>query len=266
MTVKKKQLQEFLKTRIPRKIPGKIRRAAIRHTTVSSSIWVGIIMIAISIPLIYFMSPLEMQQDVQLDVARPLVVTGKITRIEKTNMSKGSRGNKLLIYRYFFAFKHRDQDYTGFCYLPGKKMNSGQIVKIEFIENNPAVNRITGCNAAPFGYSSLVVGILPLLGLVFIIYGLVKRAAIIKLLANGISTCGLVTAVKATSTRINNRRRYKVMVNFQYNGDYFTATVNAYGVDAFMAQQKLSHHDRVNLLFDRNNPQKVIMIEKVVVD
>ncbi|MCP3967921.1 MAG: hypothetical protein GY750_19405 [Lentisphaerae bacterium] len=266
MSVTREQLQEFLETRIPRVVPRKIRRAAIRHTTVSSSIFLGTIFIIISIPLIYFMAPNELQQDLQLDITKPIVVTGKITHIEKTNMSKGSRDTKLLIYRYFFNFKHKNQAYSGFCYLPGKKMNTGQIVQIEFIESNPAINRISGCNAAPFGYSSLVFGILPLLGLVFIIYGLIKRTAIMRLLIHGISTCGLVTGVRATSTRINNRRRYKVSVNFEYNRKHHKAVVNAYGVDAFMAQQKMTRHDRVNLLFDRNNPQKVIMIEKVVVE
>lgn len=136
---------------------------------------------------------------------------GTITDIRDTNVSI----NKERVLGYKYTFSHDNEDYSGESFMTRKRLNEGNNVKIIFHPDNPHISKISGTNLNIGGYASLFVLIFPLVGLTLAFFGYKSGSKQLSMLKSGIITHALVSDVKKTNVTVNNRRVFKVKMEYQ---------------------------------------------------
>jgi hypothetical protein len=140
-----------------------------------------------------------------------ITVEGKVTNSSKT----GASVNEIPVYEVHYTFGNGDADaYNGISYSTGRALQSGETVSIEYPEGKPRYSRIKGMRRQLFGPVILFVLIFPVIGLVFIFYGMKKSLQAIRLLQYGRLAKGTLISKVPTRTSINNQIVYNVMFRF----------------------------------------------------
>jgi len=141
---------------------------------------------------------------------------GTITANQKTHFSEGGskHSNGTPIYRHDYTFTVAGTTYSNASYATGYTYAPGTRVSIEYPQGNPAVSRVNGMHRTPFGPSVLMVLLFPLVGLGFLIPGLILGWKGDRLLANGKVAFGTFKSKEATKTEINHQTVYKLTFEF----------------------------------------------------
>lgn len=188
---------------------------------------------------------------------------GVVTGIESTGLSgpsssrnRGSRGTS--IYRYFYTYRTPDNiEYTGVSYITGRTAKENEQVQVEYRGDKPAISRIEGMRRDIFEWYLGFFFILPLIGVIFIVVGLTQGARAVRLLTYGQPGLAVLASKTPTSTRINNRRVYKFI--FQFNdpsGRQFEAVAKTHKPE----QMELDDQARAAILYNPSRPSDAVVL------
>ncbi len=138
---------------------------------------------------------------------------GTISDVQSTSASV----NDTPVYANHFIFRveQEEVEYRGVSYTTGQQYSVGQSVPVEYLGSSPNTARIQDTRGGMFDWWVLcLVGIFPVVGLVFIIVGIGSGLKGNQLLAQGKITRGQLISKEPTNTRINNRTVYKLTFEF----------------------------------------------------
>ena len=191
--------------------------------------------------------------------------SGTVTRSNKTGGSVGgskhSKGTPIYANHYTFdAGDTRypagvERVYEGVSYATGRHYTKGHKVKVEFPKGRPEHSRIVGMRAAMWPALAVLVVIFPAVGLIFIAGILPRRRKAARLLAHGELTTGVLMSKKATSTRINEQRVYKLTFEFTVAGQTYEVAAKTHETE------KLEDDNEEPLLYDPFNPANAVMLD-----
>jgi hypothetical protein len=259
MNLSKEQLQGFLDERTPRFIPRPVKRMALR-TSAARGLWlIGTIFLLISLPMLYFLFPRNLHKQIIFDLGgKTMSVSGKVTRVEKTSMSEGKGSSKRRIYRLYFNYKVKQKSYENKSYSTSRNYHTGQKVTVNYLPDSPAVSSVSGCRMDPFGYLSLFFMAFPILGTIFVLVSIRSRMRILNLLRNGVPASGIITDITATKVRVNNQQQHKITISYEGDYKHVNAVFKAYGNTVSLAKEKMLSNEKVPLLYDQGNPERIL--------
>lgn len=140
---------------------------------------------------------------------------GMLKNIESTNSSV----NKRTIYAYQFSYTANGRQMESVCYdVSRSELQPNRAVRVEYKSGNPQRARIEGMSTSAFPAVVLFVVIFPIVGLVFLFFGLRSNIKALKLLINGTFSKGKMIAKEATGTQINNNMVFKYIFEFEAKG------------------------------------------------
>lgn len=203
-------------------------------------------------------------QSTLMDIARfstPLEqARGRVTGQSQTSYSV----NKRRIYRMSYTFTVKGQKYTGQSYKIGGSFPPGHKHKIEYDPNDPRVSRMVGLTSRPFGNVVAFVLLFPSVGLLMILVGTKQGLKSRRMLQLGELAWAKLKEKRPTNTRVNNRRVYEYVFEFEVFGDSYPCSVRTHEPD------KILDEAEEPVLYNPQDPTQSIMYDtlpcKVVVD
>lgn len=204
--------------------------------------------------LIFFWA-FAMNADLSFIHARGELITteGTAIRWQSTDASEGG----VPVFENYFRFTTEDgTEHEGKSYATGEQVMNGESLIIEYPEDKPQYARIKGMRREMFGPEVIWVVLFPLIGLIFILFGLKRSVRALRLLKNGILSKGTLISKVRTNTKINGRVVYKM--TFQYKdeeGSEFTVSEKT-PMPYLLQDQK-----EERLLYLRSKPGRAIMLD-----
>ncbi len=178
---------------------------------------------------------------------------GRVTNVESTGASE----NKQTIRAAHYQFSIAGELFEGKSYSTGSTPSEGDVVTIEYDEDNPARSRIEGMRRAMFGPWAAIVAIFPAIGLIFLIPGMRTGIKRNRVLRDGILTTGTPIDRRPTNITINNRPLWEVVYEFHdRNGQRRECCARA--VDT----TRLTDEPSEALLYDPTDPTKAYVIDE----
>lgn len=199
-----------------------------------------------------------------VDWTQPLFALGQVETAPGVILaveSTGSTVNDVPVYAYTYNFRVERQEtvYQGEAYANGRQFETGWDVTVEYLADNPEISRIHGTRHGIFPIWVLAIVLpFPLVGLGFIIAGLTKGIAGLRLLSRGRLTVGKLSGKEPTSTRINNQPVYKLSFNFK-GDDGFPQTAIAKTHKTFL----LEDEPEERLLYDPHRPNRAVLLDNL---
>jgi hypothetical protein len=178
---------------------------------------------------------------------------GTIISVRET----GASVNEEPVLEHYFSFSDRDGvNYENVSYSTGDEYPEGSEVTIEYLVRNPQRSRIEGMRMAQFGPLVLFVCIFPLVGLPFIIYGIIKGVKRITILRRGVLTKGKLVSKYATNTSINDQPVYKLTFQFfDERGKKYRAVTRTH------LPEKLEDEAEESLVYDESSPSDAVLVD-----
>lgn len=180
---------------------------------------------------------------------------GVVTSWSETNASENDRD----VYQINFRFVGEDSlQYSGTSYATGRYHKPGATVIVEYDPAAPENCRIQGMRKSVFGEVILFVMIFPLIGFVFIVFGVRQSLRGIRLLKFGESTRGTFVRKEATNTTVNDQTVYKLFFEFKDDaGRSHEAIAKTHVLEPLLDEaQEL-------LLYDPYYPDKAILFDNL---
>ncbi len=143
---------------------------------------------------------------------------GTLVASEKTQYSEGGSKHRsgTPVYRYRYRFTDAmGEERQGVSFTTGDRFGRAEQVEVEFDPDNPAVSRMVGARASPFGLAVMFVLLFPGIGVPFFVIGVRDGIRSIRLLVEGRVASGRIVARKATGTRINRMPVWDFEVEFE---------------------------------------------------
>jgi hypothetical protein len=138
-------------------------------------------------------------------------VIGEVTRSEETHATE----NKKQIYANNYSFTVNGKEFENVSFSTGRRLSTGQNVKIEYLKENPSKSRIAGMRQKMFGTFALITTLFPAVGMGLIGIGLRNGIRAIRLLGTGILTRGKLTSKVKMGGSKDGRPFYKLGFSFQ---------------------------------------------------
>ncbi len=184
---------------------------------------------------------------------------GTVLHSKKTSFSVGgsddSDGTPVYSIRYSFTGPGTEE-YQNVSYVPGRELEEGRKVVVEYPKGDPETSRIRGMRSSPMGLFGLMPVIFPLLGVWFMITGLRKGVRANRLLTIGEQATGRLKSKVATGTRINDRTVYKLTFEFTTpDGTTHEAVGKTH------TPEKLEDEAEEPLLYDPLRPSYAVMLD-----
>lgn len=190
-------------------------------------------------------------------LSSPDTVSGVVSAVEDTNASE----NDTLVYanHYTFRVERLEAEYQGVSYTTGQRFSVGETVTIEYLDSNPDISRIQDTRSGIFSpWVLLIVGIFPLIGLVFIIISLALGFKANYLLAYGKVASGILRSKQPTNTQVNGRTVYKLTFEFFDDfGEVHKATAKSH------APALLEDEFEEQVLYHPKNPAYAVMVDNL---
>jgi hypothetical protein len=179
---------------------------------------------------------------------------GIVSASEKSNFQVNKKNVYEVRYRYTVGGTQRE----GASYVTGHGKNAekkaGEKVTIEFPADNPDRSRIQGGGSGALPMWCLAVGIAPLIGLVFMTFGLRDGRRTAGLMANGETAVGTFVRKEETNVRINKRRVYRYFYEFPAaDGNVYETTASTHNAELLAAKEQ-------PLLFDPANTASTTLL------
>jgi hypothetical protein len=136
---------------------------------------------------------------------------GRVSAVEATN----ARENKSPIFRISYTFEDsQNKSHTGESYAAFSVPKVGDPVKVEYVPDDPASNRIEGTRRAEMPIWVAFVVIFPAIGMGAGIVGIRAGRRRLRMLYVGRMARGRLVAKEPTNTKINNQTVYKLTFEF----------------------------------------------------
>lgn len=183
---------------------------------------------------------------------------GTVSSVEETSISQGKRRGQQRrpIVAYGFDFKDATGAvHNGVSYQSGKKLQIGDSVEIEYLEENPGRSRIRGFRMAHFGPEMFVIYIIPAIALVLLCIGRRKSTKALLLLEEGNLAMATVTAATATVMKYNGKYVYRRTLQFTTED---AGTVSASDNTHIAARYAIGHSEAI--LYQPANPASIVSV------
>lgn len=186
---------------------------------------------------------------------------GALTTADATVLTAepmNARENNVQIWKYHFQFTLADKQYEADSYETGNTLTAGAHAVVEYPEHRPEIARIRGMRLSLFGWPIVFLLLLPVVGLLLIIFGGRKYRRAGKLLTHGIqSTARLVTS-EPTNSSVNKQRVYKMTFNYQtQDSETHQLVVRTHETRA------LQDESEEPLLYDPHNPDRALLLDQL---
>lgn len=184
-----------------------------------------------------------------------ITVEGTATRSTEVDASEGN----VTVIENRYKFKTEDGiEFEGISYATGQSIQIGQPVTIEYPEGKPQYSRIKGMRRQIFHAVAIWVVLFPLVGLMFMLFGLKRSIRAIRLLKYGEMTKGKLISKVRTNTKINGRPLYKMKFRYKdYMGNEFELT------EKTTTPYVLEDQGEERLLYSRHKPAYAAMLDSL---
>lgn len=108
-------------------------------------------------------------------------------------------------------------------------------------------------------------GFITCVGLAFIVYPLYRRHQKKRILREGLSAAGEVTAVTRMNVEVNNRELYRVAVSYEVDGQAYSCSIKTYRDQADRARRLSDAGTPVEVLFDPKSPGQCVCLDLIFV-
>jgi len=181
-------------------------------------------------------------------------INGVVSSVSPTNVSVNNRK----VYKYDYSFEDNNGIFhKSASYSSKSSVSKGDRVLIEYPIDKPEFSRIKGMGHNMIGlFFGLFPLLFPMIGLVFIFFGIKKGLKANRLLRLGYFAEGKLEGKKRTNTRINDQTVYKFIFSFKDRyGNKQKITTKTHKTYAL--------EDEINekLLYNPNNPKEAIMFD-----
>jgi hypothetical protein len=182
-----------------------------------------------------------------------VVIDGKVTSVKDTGASVNNRRVQKIGYEYQVA----GVMHTGTSYNAGSDPSEGEIVPVEYTEDDPSQSRIEGMRRAMFPPAVLFVTIFPAIGLAILIFATRSGLRRNYLLREGVLAMGTLKSKSATNMTVNKRRVYKLTFEFiSRDGRRCEVSSNT------SQPRMLENEDQEPLLYDPSNPSRAYLLDE----
>jgi hypothetical protein len=170
-----------------------------------------------------------------------------------------SRENNTYIYAYSFDFTTPDGKlFKGVSYnFLNENYRSGNSVDIRYKSKNPNHSKIKGMRSEAFNSLVGLVLLFPIIGVIFVIVGLLKNIKALNLIINGKFTKGRKISAEPTGVQINRMPEYKFVFSFDVSGRTYEAICRTHET------RKVEDEALEIILFDEQNPEHAIVYDAV---
>ena len=190
-------------------------------------------------------------------VGRVDTAPGVVSTIGDTGASENE--TPVFANHYAFRVERLEEDFYGITYTTGQIFSEGERVTIEYLSSNPNISRIQGGRSGTFSWWVLcIVGIFPLIGIIFVTISLVSGFKANRLLTHGRVALGTLIGKQPTNTRINNQTVYKLTFEFSTDtGQRYRAAAKSH--QPFV----LEDEPQEQLLYDPQNPKNSVLLDSL---
>jgi hypothetical protein len=156
-----------------------------------------------------------------------------------------------------YSFRGIDnKQYHGRSFATGIYIDEGTPVPVEFNVDYPQYSRIEGTRYSVMGAWGLLILLLPLTGLIVLIFSLKSGFSKINILKNGIPARGNLIKSYETGTEINECPVYKMIFEYRdENGQTHKTSVKTTNPDV------LEDDDSEKMIYNPSNPSKAVFID-----
>jgi|GEM_PF-4856063 len=218
-----------------------------------TSIQIGAILMILGIWLCTSMINIE-----ELSIERRLQEVN--TTIDGTTMSRWEADwddeGRITSYGYDYYFIHPvlgQITNTSFSKYKKGKSTGGEAVKIYYDEDYPYINKIVGMDYAERGIGVLWLLIIPLVAIVFLVYGIYTVIGIDHLLKKGSFVWGNFLKHEKTLVKVNESQQYRLYYKYvATDGNSYTETMTT------TAPSDFDNNEIV--IYDENNPERMILL------
>jgi hypothetical protein len=137
-------------------------------------------------------------------------VAGRVTEVKETGASE----NRVQVRANHYEYSVAGNFLTGTSYSTGADVATGEMVTVEYDQDDPARSRIEGMRRALFGPGVLFVTIFPLIGLVLLIPAVITGLRRNRVLRDGLVANGKLISKHTTNVRINRMPLYELRFEF----------------------------------------------------
>ncbi len=205
----------------PRPVPAAVRRAARSWASHTFLPLFGVFFLVIGIPAAAAFLPWKLLEDWQLGTGRARSTEGEVLTTEKTSLSI----DDVDVIRYTFGYQPAGgPPQTGRCYTTGARWAEGARVTVRYLPAAPAVARIEGARRSAGNLASVAVLLFPLIGGTMAGFGVFARWRTLRVLREGVVVEAEVVSVDETSTQINYKSVYRIVVRSPAFGGDGTVT------------------------------------------
>ncbi len=185
--------------------------------------------------------------------------SGTVTALEQTSISEGGSDSTPGTPVYAVSYKYRNgsgEVLQGKSYTLGANFSVGAEVPVEYVAENTTDSRIKGARTSPLHPWMLVFVIFPLIGLVFVFFGLRQGLRRSGLLAHGKLARGKMVSKRPTNTKINNQTVYRLEYEFAAeDGTTHRAVVRSHDT------RRLEDEEAEQILYDPRNPARSCVVD-----
>jgi hypothetical protein len=132
--------------------------------------------------------------------------------------------NDTEVYENRYRYELNGIVYSGLSYAEGRCLE-GEPATIEYLKDQPEFSRVQGMRRERFGPWALLIAVIPGIGLVIVMVCLRTGATRVRLLREGIAVQGRFAGKWATNTEINDRRVYRVAIDYKAHDGAVHSTV-----------------------------------------
>ncbi|MEW6027421.1 MAG: hypothetical protein AB1599_09035 [Planctomycetota bacterium] len=186
-------------------------------------------------------------------------VSGTVSYSRRTGFSEGGgkHSDGTPVWANHYSFIARDgKKYESVSYALGRELKTNDSVNVEYVKGKPAVSRIRGMRREPMGPFVLFVLIFPLIGFIFVFFGIKSGFKSIRLLRYGKVGRAKLKSKTATSTKINNQVVYKLTFEFTAeDGAKYDAVAKSH------KPELLEDEAEEQLLYDETNPEYAVLLD-----
>jgi Protein of unknown function (DUF3592) len=179
-------------------------------------------------------------------------VEGRVTEVKETGASENRVQVRANHYEYSVAGKFL----TGTSYSTGPNVATGEMVTVEYDQDDPARSRIEGMRRAMFGPGVLFVALFPLIGLVLLIPAVITGLKRNRVLRDGLVANGKLISKHATNVRINRMPLYELRFEFT-SRDGRRCEAKARTTDT----SRLEDEAQEPLLYDPADPTRAYLLD-----
>lgn len=173
-------------------------------------------------------------------------------------VSANAKVNNQQIYRYNFMYNVNGQTYENSSYAPSNsEIQEGQNVAIEYGSLNPNRARIVGMSSSVFPTGVAFILLFPLVGLIFMLIGLVNGIKALGLIRNGKFTTGKRISATPTNTKINNQ------TVFAYEFEFSTGTQKHIAKCKTHLRSKVEDEALEKILYNPKNPAQSVIYDAI---